>query len=124
MTEKTLFHLDDAEGGIPRQLAEGIAATIFPGEKAMISVVRLEPNAAGTRHSHPEEQWGILLEGSVTRYQGNEEFEVNAGHFWRTPPNVEHTMKAGPEGAVVVDVFSPIREAYLKPGSGFGTDQN
>ena len=119
-TEKTLFHLDDPAGGIPRVLAEGLTTTVFPGDQAMLSVVRLAPNAEGTRHSHPEEQWGVLLEGSATRYQGDEVFEVGPGHFWRTPGGVEHTVKAGPEGAVILDVFAPVREAYLKPGEGFG----
>ncbi len=114
-----LFHIESADGGIARKLAEGITTTIFPGEQAMISVVRLEPFAEGQRHAHPEEQWGILLKGSATRFQGDKQFEVKEGNIWRTPPNAEHTIKAGSEGAVIVDVFAPIRQAYLKPGEGF-----
>ena len=34
------------------ELAEGVATTIFAGEKTMISVVRMEPNSEGVRHSH------------------------------------------------------------------------
>jgi hypothetical protein len=34
---------------------------------------------------------------------------------------VPHTMQAGSEGLVVIDVFAPPREEYKKPGSGFGT---
>lgn len=119
-SERVLFHVDDPTGGIARKLAEGLTTTIFPGEKAMISVVRIDPHAEGPRHSHPEEQWGFLLEGSATRFQGDEAFDLRPGNIWRTPPNVEHAIKAGSEGAVVIDVFSPIREAYLKPGEGFG----
>ena len=89
----------------------------------MLSVVRLDPGAQGTLHSHPEEQWGVMLQGSATRIQGEDRFEVKEGHFWRTPPNVEHTITAGPHGAVILDVFAPIRAAYLSPGEGFGTAQ-
>lgn len=116
-----LYNVDDPAGGIARKLAEGITTTIFPGEKAMISVVRLEPNSEGTLHSHPEEQWGILLEGSATRFQDGASFEVTKGNIWRTPPNAEHTIRAGADGAVIIDVFAPIREEYLKPGEGFGS---
>lgn len=116
-----LFNLDSTEGGIFRQLAEGMTATIFPGEKAMLSVVRIEPNAMGKMHNHPEEQWGVMLEGSATRYQDDVEFEINKGNLWRTPPNAMHTMKAGSDGAVVLDVFAPVREDYLKAGSGFAS---
>ena len=98
-----LFNLDSAEGGIFRQLADGMTTTIFPGEKAMLSVVRIDPNAMGQMHKHPEEQWGIMLEGSATRYQDDEEFLIRKGDIWRTPPNAMHTMKAGSDGAVVLE---------------------
>ena len=120
MTGQWLFNVDNRDSGIPRQLAEGISTRIFPGQKAMISIVRLEPGAEGTLHHHPEEQWGFLFEGSATRTQGDEVVEVTAGDFWHTPGGVPHTIKAGPKGAVVFDVFAPVREAYLKPGEGFG----
>lgn len=120
-SEIELFNLDSAEGGIFRQLAEGMTTTIFPGEKAMLSVVRIEPNMKGEMHNHPEEQWGVMLEGSATRYQDDVEFEIKKGDFWRTPPNAMHAMKAGPEGAVVLDVFAPVRADYLKAGSGFAS---
>ena len=33
----------------------------------MLSLVTIEPNAQGSLHSHPEEQWGVLLEGEGVR---------------------------------------------------------
>ncbi|MEM9333115.1 MAG: cupin domain-containing protein [Pseudomonadota bacterium] len=119
---ENFYNIEDESKGTPRKLAEGISARIFPGEQAMISIVRIEPNAMGTLHHHPEEQWGFMVEGSATRFQGDEEIETKAGDFWRTPSNVPHTIKAGPEGAVIFDIFAPPREAYLKPGEGFGTN--
>lgn len=121
-TDGTFFNLHDLSQGIQRELAPGITTRVFPGDQAMLSVVRLDPNAVGTMHHHPEEQWGVLLEGSAVRVQGEQEYEVSAGDFWRTPGGVPHTIRAGPEGATILDVFSPPREAYTKPGSGFGAD--
>jgi quercetin dioxygenase-like cupin family protein len=121
MSQKQEFHnLDKADSGLFRELAPGVTTRIFAGEQAMLSVVSIAPNAMGTMHHHPEEQWGVLLEGSAIRYQGGEEIAVNKGDFWRTPGNVPHTMKAGPDGARVLDVFSPPRPEYKKAGSGFG----
>ena len=114
------FNLNDEDKGLFRELAPGLTTRIFAGEQAMLSVVSFEPNAEGTLHSHPEEQWGVMLEGDGLRTQGGEEIPVKAGDFWRTPGNVEHTLKAGPNGAKVLDVFSPPREEYRKAGSGFG----
>ena len=114
------FNLNDEDKGLFRELAPGLTTRIFAGEQAMLSVVSFEPNAEGTLHRHPEEQWGVMLEGDGLRTQGGEEIPVKAGDFWRTPGNVEHTLKAGPNGAKVLDVFSPPREEYRKAGSGFG----
>ena len=124
MTNPTFFNLHDLSQGIPRALAEGITTRIFAGDQSMLSVVRLGPNTSGTLHSHPEEQWGVLLEGSLTRVQDGEEVEARAGDFWRTPGGVEHTVRAGPDGALVLDIFAPPREVYLEPGEGFGMADN
>jgi len=51
--DTNFFNVDAMEQGIPRTLVEGIATRIFPGEQAMISVVRISPNAIGAIHSHP-----------------------------------------------------------------------
>lgn len=122
MSQRSEFHhLDDLTDGLFRELAPGLTTRIFSGEHAMLSVVSFEPNSEGTIHQHPEEQWGVLLEGSAIRVQGDEEIPVRKGDFWRTPGNVPHTMRAGAEGAKVLDIFSPPRPEYKKPGSGFGS---
>lgn len=122
MRPENFFNLDDPTGGVPRELAEGLTTTVFAGEQAMVSVVRIAPGAKGTMHHHPEEQWGLCLEGGGVRVQGDVEVEVGKGDFWRTPGDVPHTVRAGATGMVVLDVFAPPREAYRKAGSGFGTD--
>lgn len=121
MSQRTEFHnLYNPSDGIVRELAPGLTAHIFAGEQAMLSIVTFAPNSAGTLHHHPEEQWGVMLEGSGIRVQGGEEIPVEKGDFWRTPGNVPHTIRAGAEGARVLDIFSPPREEYRKAGSGFG----
>ena len=55
------FHIDDLTQGLARKLTNGITTRIFPGDQAMLSVVRIAPNAQGTLHSHPEEQWLSLI---------------------------------------------------------------
>lgn len=122
MSQAQHFHnLADVTQGIARELAPGVTTRIFPGEHAMLSVVTIAPNGEGTMHDHPEEQWGVCLEGSAIRIQGGEEIPVKKGDFWRTPGGVPHTMRAGPEGCQVLDIFAPPREAYRVAGSGFGT---
>ncbi len=121
-SEQNFFNLDDTTQGILRELAPGLTTRIFVGDQAMLSVVTIEPNAEGQVHSHPQEQWGVLLEGDAVRIQDGEEIAVKAGDFWRTPGGVPHGLRAGPQGARVLDIFSPPRDEYRKAGSGFGTD--
>ena len=118
-TSENFFNVDALDQGIGRRLADGMSTRIFAGEDAMISVVRIEANKSGSRHSHPQEQWGLCIEGSGIRWQGGDEVAVKAGDFWRTPGGIEHGFTAGPDGAVVYDVFAPPREEYKKGGSGF-----
>ncbi|MEL7542754.1 MAG: cupin domain-containing protein [Pseudomonadota bacterium] len=116
------FKLDDMTQGIARTLCDGVTTRVFPGDQAMVSIVRVAPNAEGNLHHHPEEQWGMVIDGSGTRLQGDAAIPVAHGDFWRTPGGVPHTVRAGPEGLVVLDIFAPPRDAYRKPGSGFATD--
>jgi len=116
------FNLDDTTQGIQRVLGPGLATRIFVGDQAMLSVVTIEPNSAGQIHSHPQEQWGVMLEGDAVRIQDGVEHPVKAGDFWRTPGGVAHGIRAGANGARVLDIFSPPREEYRKPGSGFGVE--
>lgn len=112
-----LFNQDDDRRGIARELADGVSARIFIGAKTMLSVVSMDPHSESNLHSHPEEQWGILLEGECTRIQGGDEVGVRVGDFWHTPGNEPHAIRTGASSAMILDVFSPPRPEYLA-GSG------
>jgi quercetin dioxygenase-like cupin family protein len=114
-----VFNLHDPLQGIQRHLGEGITTRIFVGDNVMLSVVRIAPHSSGTVHSHPQEQWGVLLEGECVRIQGDEEMQMKAGDFWRTPGGVAHGIRTADSAATVLDIFSPPREEYKKPGQGF-----
>ena len=115
-----VFNIGREDQGIRRKLADGITTRVFCGDQTMLSVVRIEPHTAGTVHSHPEEQWGLLLEGACVRIQGDDEVAMEPGDFWHTPSGVPHGIRTGDVGATVLDVFSPPREEYKKAGEGFG----
>jgi len=118
MADASCFH-NLTEGGIPRQLAEGLSARVFPGEHLMLSVVEIQPGSVSPVHSHANEQWGVCLEGEWIRIQDGVEHPVKVGDFWQTPPHVPHGGRATAKRAVVLDIFSPPREEYRKAGSGY-----
>ncbi len=60
----------------------------------------------------------MLLEDRRVRIRDGDEHLVTVGDFWRTPGGVSHAFRAGPDGAKVLDFFSPLREEYRAAGSG------
>ena len=64
----------------------------------------------------------LMIEGSAVRIQNGEEIHVHKGDFWRSPGGIEHGVIGGPDGAVIVDVFSPPRSEYNRPGTGFAAE--
>lgn len=119
LNNQEFYNLNDLTQGLKRQLAPGLNTRIFVGDNLMLSVVEIDPDSKGEVHSHPEEQWGVVLEGDGTREQDGVEYAVTTGDFWRTPGGVPHNFTSGPYGAKVLDIFSPPQEAYKKSGTGF-----
>ncbi len=94
--------------------------TIFPGvhihtaagERMMLSVVDLEPNAVVEEHEHPHEQVGMVLQGRAIFFIGGEQKTLQAGDLFRIPGNVPHHVVALDEPVRVVDFFYPVRDDY------------
>ena len=121
MSQENYFNnVNDLDSGIKRVLGEGVSTRIFCGDQSMLSIVSIDANAEGKIHSHPQEQWGFLIEGSGVRIQGGEKISIKKGDFWQTPGGVEHGIIGEPEGAKILDIFSPPRDEYKTSGSGFG----
>jgi quercetin dioxygenase-like cupin family protein len=93
----------------PQQIWDGIIGRSVHGERITLGVIELEANAVVPEHSHENEQLGIVVRGSVRFRVGDESRELGPGGTWRIPANVPHEVSVGPEGAVVIDVFAPIR---------------
>jgi unsaturated pyranuronate lyase len=93
----------------PQRLNAGYLARTVHGDGITLAVVEIDPLAELAEHSHANEQLGLVLEGSVTFRVGDQEQRVHAGGIWSIPPNTPHSVVAGQEGAVVLDIFTPAR---------------
>jgi quercetin dioxygenase-like cupin family protein len=96
------------------QMADGVTAKPLFGEGAMINLVELEPGAVVALHSHPHEQLGVVLRGSMTLRVAGDSHLLEEMDAYTLPGDVEHDAIAGPEGALVLDVFQPVREDYRR----------
>ena len=101
----------------PVPVWQAIAARMVNGERLTLAVVELDPGAVVAEHAHENEQLGLVLQGSMDFRIGDERRTVGPGETWTIPSNTPHEAVAGPEGAVVIDVFAPPRDdwAALEP---------
>lgn len=96
----------------PHELAPGVRLRTMWGEKIMLSVVDLKPEAVVPAHTHPHEQMGIVLEGVIHMTIGEERRTLRKGDVYLVPSNAVHQVTVGDQKARVVDLFSPPREEY------------
>ena len=97
---------------IARVLAPGVTAKVAPGEKMMLSLVTLAPGSVVPTHSHPHEQMGLMVSGTMEFTIAGETRRFSGNEMYFVPGGVPHGVKAGPGGAVALDAFSPPREEY------------
>jgi quercetin dioxygenase-like cupin family protein len=96
----------------PQQIWDGVLGRSVHGERITLGVIELDPDSLVPEHSHENEQLGLVLSGSLAFRVGDETRELGPGGTWRITANTPHEVRVGPEGAVVIDVFSPIREDW------------
>ena len=95
-------------------LADGVGGRPLFGDGAMLNLIDFAPGAVVPLHSHPHEQLGIVLQGMQALVVDGVARELGPLEGYVLPGGVEHSAYCGPEGALVLDVFSPVREDYLE----------
>ena len=93
----------------PIQVFEGVRVRRVQGDLVTLAVVELDPLAVVPEHRHASEQHGMVITGQMDFRIGEERRVLGPGGTWRIRSDVPHEAHAGPEGAVVIDVFAPIR---------------
>lgn len=98
----------------PYEVVPGCRLRTPYGKNLMLSYLEMDEGAEIPTHDHPHEQAGILLQGKLELTIGEETRTVEPGSLFIIPPNVSHRAVALDGPAVVLDVFSPIREDYAE----------
>lgn len=102
----------------PLPIWNGVVARAVEGREMTLAVVELEPNSHVASHQHRSEQIGIVLRGAMAFTIGGERRLLGPGDAYTIAGDVPHEATAGPDGAVVIDVFAPPRADWkaLRPG--------
>jgi len=105
------INIDDYD---PIELAPGARARTPYGKNVMLSYLELDEGSLIPRHSHPHEQAGMLLSGELELTIGETSRHCKAGDMFIIPPDTPHQARPVNGPAVVLDVFSPVREDYAE----------
>jgi len=95
-------------------ILEGIQIkTLCYGDSTLMTEFRLQKDAVLPAHSHPYEQTGYLVKGKLRLYVSGSSKDLVPGDSWCIPKDVSHKAEVL-EDSVAIEVFSPVREDYLK----------
>ena len=104
------------------EIRPGLFGSVMEGEQT--TAVRWEflPGMprTGIHHHDDHEQFGLVVSGRIELEIGGEVRTLGAGEMYYAPKGVPHgrTVVIGDEPAVVIDVFSPRREEYVRAAHG------
>lgn len=99
-----------------RKVKEGIEMCVLAwGGALMMTQVFFKKGTSSESHSHKHEQLSYVVEGDFIYAVDDKRYEVKKGHSIYIPPNVPHWVEAITDG-ILVDVFTPTREDFLKKG--------
>lgn len=78
------------------------------GERMIVALMRMAAGTGAEPHSHPNEQWIYILEGTFRAVVGGKPCEVPAGSVLYIPSNTVHEGRATAEADVV---FFTVKDA-------------
>lgn len=96
------------------RINEGIERQMVVGENLMICRFRFAPFLVTPEHDHPHEQMSIVVSGRVRFFIEGTERIACPGDVLHFPPNCWHGATMMEEEVVLIDIFTPVREDFLK----------
>ncbi len=93
-----LTKVNHIKGGPDYSTAVGAC---IEGDRMMVALMRMPAGTGAEPHSHPNEQWIFILEGTFRANVGGEDIEAKAGSVIYIPANTMHSGKASPEADVL-----------------------
>lgn len=90
----------------------GLDARFLHAGGLSFGVIEIAPNAVVAAHEHENVQVGMLLSGTLRFTVAGESRELGPGDTWSIPSHAVHDAVGGPDGAVVVETWSPGRDDF------------
>lgn len=100
-----LAGLNHILGGPDYSTANG---SCVEGDRMIVGLMRMPAGTGAEPHSHPNEQWIYILEGTFVATIGGRSVEAKPGSVVYVPANLVHAGRASAEGDVV---FFTVKDA-------------
>jgi quercetin dioxygenase-like cupin family protein len=105
--------------GLPQQRpVAGISGSVQLGSELSAALFRLEPGAEVPRHTHPNEEFGQVLEGTLELRAGDRTRALAAGDGFLIPGDLPHAATAGADGCLLLECYAPARDPFGGPATG------
>ena len=101
----TLAKVNKIKGGPGYSSVEG---SCVEGDRMIVALMRMPAGTGAEPHSHPNEQWIYVLEGTIRAKIGSQEVEAKPGSVIYVPSNAVHSAQATPAADVV---FFTVKDA-------------
>ena len=106
-------HLDWSS--IPvEQIAEGITRQLISGDRLMVCRLTLAARTVTAVHSHVHEQITLVERGQADFFVEGQRRTAKAGDVLLFPSGIQHGATMLEDEVVLIDIFSPPREEFLK----------
>ncbi|HVA38454.1 MAG TPA: cupin domain-containing protein [Candidatus Dormibacteraeota bacterium] len=100
-----LAKIDPIMGGPEYSTANGACVE---GDRMIVALMRMPAGTGSEPHSHPNEQWIFVLEGTIQSEVGGQRRTVKPGQVIYVPADTIHHAVATPEADVV---FFTVKDA-------------
>jgi quercetin dioxygenase-like cupin family protein len=94
------------------QINESIARRFITGDSLTVARFELKKGGVVPSHAHVHEQVSVVMTGALRFTVDGQNTIVRAGEVMQIPSNAVHSVEAL-EDALVIDVFSPVRQDWI-----------
>ena len=98
------------------KVGEGIERQMLYGDRLMVCRLRFAAGTLTPAHDHPHEQITIVEKGRLRFVVGGEEKVFGPGDVLLFPGGFWHGATILDEEAVLIDIFTPLRQDFLAKG--------
>jgi quercetin dioxygenase-like cupin family protein len=100
------------------QINPAISRRFISAERVTVARFELARGGVVPAHAHENEQVTFVVSGALQFALDSQTVVVRAGEVLQIPPNVRHEVEVL-EDALVIDVFSPVRQDWIDGTDGY-----